>query len=251
MDTNNKQNDSNVTYKFSNELDLKENFELFGQGSEARVYKGKFLGKPSILKERFIKGYRCFPLDVTLTSERMKAEVRALNKCLEIGVKCPAVYFTDLDERYILLQEITGAITVKEHLVSCLRTHGPDSINKLTSLAQQIGEGVAKMHANQLVHGDLTTSNLLLKAKDLASLGEDFEVYFIDFGLSKRDVTVEDMAVDLYVLERAISSSHPNSHQFYADILRQYLTTVGDQSNSISAKLEEVKQRGRKRSMIG
>ncbi|KAG8183939.1 hypothetical protein JTE90_006864 [Oedothorax gibbosus] len=247
----NKFNDLNLTFKFANDLCPKPHFELFNQGSEARVYKGTFLGKPSILKERFVKTYRHTDLDKTLTAERMKAEVRALNKCFDIGVKCPAVYFADLSCRYIILQEITDCVMVKEYLEFVMEKDGSDSINKQTVLAEKIGEGIAKMHANELVHGDLTTSNLLIQAEDLNDIGKDFEVYFIDFGLSKRDVTLEDLAVDLYVLERAISSSHPNSDDFYALILKQYLKWVGDRSTVIFNKLEEVKLRGRKRSMLG
>ncbi|KFM69483.1 TP53-regulating kinase, partial [Stegodyphus mimosarum] len=183
----------------------------------------------------------------------MRAEVRALCKCYELGINCPLVYFTDLNSRCIIFEEIPNAVTVKEYLKSVLTEHGIDGINALTSLAKNIGEGVAKLHKNDLVHGDLTTSNLLLKQEELPNIAcnGSFSVCFIDFGLSKRDVIVEDKAVDLYVLERAVSSSHPNSDQFYADILESYLKTVGPQASVIADKLEEVRQRGRKRSMIG
>ncbi|XP_015906306.1 EKC/KEOPS complex subunit TP53RK [Parasteatoda tepidariorum] len=241
-----------LTYNFSKDLTLKENFTVQNQGSEAKIYIGTFLEKPSILKERFSKKYRHPDLDKLLTSERIRAEVRALNKCHEIGIKCPAIYFADLQARSIILQEITGSITVKEYLKSVQTEHGIDGINTLTPLAQKIGEGISKMHKNELVHGDLTTSNLLLKKDHLDDIsGGSFDVYFIDFGLSKRDVMIEDKAVDLYVLERAISSSHPNSEKFYSAILQQYLKTLGKQSSAVADKLEEVRQRGRKRSMVG
>ncbi|XP_035227059.1 EKC/KEOPS complex subunit TP53RK-like [Stegodyphus dumicola] len=233
-------------------LSLKEGFELKSQGSEAKVYGGIFLGRAAVLKERFQKKYRHPDLDKTLTSERMRAEVRALYKCYELGINCPLVYFADLNSRCIIFEEIPNAVTVKEYLKSVLTEHGISGINALTPLAKTIGEGVAKLHKNDLVHGDLTTSNLLLKQElpNIAGNGS-FSVCFIDFGLSKRDVVIEDKAVDLYVLERAVSSSHPNSDEFYADILESYLKTVGPQACVIADKLEEVRQRGRKRSMVG
>ncbi|CAL1279479.1 unnamed protein product [Larinioides sclopetarius] len=252
MDQNNSF-DHVFTYNLSNNLCLKQNFQLISQGSEAKVYKGQFLGKPSILKERFVKKYRHPELDKSLTCERIRAEVRALNKCHEAGIKCPAVYFADIESRCIILQEITNSITVKEYLKSILGNQGSTEINTSSSLAQKIGSSIAKMHKNELVHGDITTSNMLLKSDKLNefSSAENFEVYFIDFGLAKRDVVAEDKAIDLYVLERVISSSHPNSDKFYTAILSEYMRVLGNQSKAVADKLEEVRARGRKRTMVG
>ncbi|GFY16614.1 hypothetical protein TNCV_2787401 [Trichonephila clavipes] len=238
------------TYNLIHDLTFKKNFELLSQGSEAKVYKGQFLGKSSILKERFVKKYRHPDLDQSLTLERIRAEVRALNRCHEVGIKCPAIYFADLQSRCIILQEITNSITVKEHLRSILEKQGVEGIKSLTPLAHKIGKNIALMHKNELVHGDLTTSNILLKIDSCIPDG-DYEVYFIDFGLAKRDIVLEDKAVDLYVLERAISSSHPNCSQFYAAILTQYMKVLDNQASLVAAKLEEVRQRGRKRTMVG
>lgn len=244
-----------VTYHFDlfDSINVRKNFDLIVQGSEAKVYEGKFLHKNSILKERFVKKYRHPELDKTLTTERIKAEVRALNRCLDIGIKCPAVYFADLQSRCIVIQKIPNATTVKDILQTQFKEHGAASINSLRPLALKIGAGIAQMHKNELVHGDLTTSNLLLKGDEISRIfsGSEFDVYFIDFGLSKRDVITEDKAVDLYVLERAIQSSHPDSEQFYNFILESYFNTVGDQASAVSEKLDDVRQRGRKRTMVG
>lgn len=51
-----------------------------------------------------------------------------------------------------------------------------------------------------VIHGDLTTSNMIYK---------DDQIYLIDFGLSYVKTSIEDRAVDLYVLERAFISTHP------------------------------------------
>lgn len=245
---------SEYDYETFNSENLTYDFKLKIQGSEAKVYEGKFLGKDAILKERFIKKYRHSELDKTLTAERIRAEVRALNRCFEIGVKCPAIYFADLKTRCIVLEKIPNSLTVKEILKSQFEEHGVSSITSLEPLARKIGAGIAKMHKNELVHGDLTTSNLLLRKEQVQEIisGKEFEVFFIDFGLSKRDIVVEDKAVDLYVLERAISSSHPNSEQFYDFIVDSYTKFLGDQASVIIIdKLSEVRQRGRKRTMAG
>ncbi|GIY62438.1 hypothetical protein CDAR_50601 [Caerostris darwini] len=236
------------------DVHFKRNFQLICQGSESKIYKGTFNGLPSILKERFVKKYRHFDLDKTLTLERMRAEIKALLKCLEMGMNCPAVYFWDLESRCIIFEEITNSITVKEYLKSVLETHGAEGINSLSSLAFKIGETIAKLHTYSVIHGDLTTSNILIKnaaAVNGSVSGENHDVYLIDFGLAKRNVTAEDKAVDLYVLERAIYSSHPNSENFFASIFIQYIKVLGEESKAVIKKVEDVRARGRKRTMVG
>lgn len=71
-------------------------------------------------------------------------------------------------------------------------------------MAKRIGISLAKMHGLNVIHGDLTTSNLMLRK-------EGDSVVVIDFGLSFVSALVEDKAVDLYVLERAFSSTHPKT----------------------------------------
>lgn len=63
------------------------------------------------------------------------------------------------------------------------------------------------MHDAAVVHGDLTTSNILVK--DAPGTEAGFEIVLIDFGLAAMQPNVEDKAVDLYVLERAFTSTHP------------------------------------------
>lgn len=231
--------------------DIKEDFMMKIQGSEAKIYEGKYLGKDAILKERFKKKYRHVELDKILTAERTRAEVRALNKCFDIGVKCPAVYFVDLQTGCIILERIQNAMTIKDLLTDYYTKEGIAGIASLSPLAYKIGSVIAIMHQNSLIHGDLTTSNMLIKKEDTSNifLQKPFDLFFIDFGLSKRDVVIEDKAVDLYVLERAISSSHPDSEDFFKAIIKGYLS-IGE-ANAVLNKLEEVRQRGRKRTMVG
>ncbi len=59
------------------------------------------------------------------------------------------------------------------------------------------------MHEAGVVHGDLTTSNIMIKND------ENHSIVFIDFGLASTQPNIEDKAVDLYVLERAFISTHP------------------------------------------
>lgn len=85
----------------------------------------------------------------------------------------------------------------------------------LNILAAQLGKLVASSHATDLIHGDLTTSNILFRP-DLS------EAVLIDFGLAQVSGMVEDKAVDLYVLERAIASTHPEAIELFKMILEAY-----------------------------
>jgi TP53 regulating kinase-like protein len=117
---------------------------------------------------------------------------------------------------------------------------------EISAIVNSIGRSIARLHEANIIHGDLTTSNMLY---DL----DTKEIVFIDFGLSymaSGSVANEDKAVDLNVLERVFSSSHPKQFQLYREILDTYeKETKG--SKGVLKRLEEVRMRGRKRDMVG
>ena len=73
----------------------------------------------------------------------------------------------------------------------------------------------------------------------------------IDFGLAFQSTLVEDKATDLYVLERAFASTHPESGSLFAQVLNAYGQEMGQGWPGIEKRLKEVRMRGRKRSMVG
>ncbi|KAI9364126.1 TP53 regulating kinase [Pilaira anomala] len=220
-----------------------ENAVLIKQGAEARVFHlPTFLTQPEgcIAKERFKKSYRHPALDQYLTSRRVAQEARSLYKCKKAGMDTPTVYFIDMTSATIYMENIVGE-TVKQRLLSHQETEYKDI--DTDTMAKRIGVSLAKMHGLNVIHGDLTTSNLMLRK-------EGDSVVVIDFGLSFVSALVEDKAVDLYVLERAFSSTHPKTEALFAKVLEHYLS-VSSQSKAIFSKLEDVRLRGRKRSMVG
>jgi TP53 regulating kinase-like protein len=125
----------------------------------------------------------------------------------------------------------------------------------LRSLMRRVGAAVGRLHAAGVVHGDLTTSNLMLRppprpAADDGALGG--AVVLVDFGLAAQSVQDEDRAVDLYVLERAFASTHPAAAGalFRGEVLGAYAAAFGG-GRAALRRLEEVRMRGRKRSMLG
>lgn len=116
-----------------------------------------------------------------------------------------------------------------------------------SALSKELGRVIAKLHTNQIVHGDLTSSNVILR---VVSDPPYWKICMIDFGLANTTPSAEDCAVDLYVLERALASTHHNSDCFMTELLKAYgLNNPG--ADAIIKKLENVRQRGRKRDMTG
>ncbi|KAK9502967.1 hypothetical protein O3M35_011640 [Rhynocoris fuscipes] len=197
---------------------------------------------PAIIKERFQKKYRHPILDENIGKERLKAEARGIMRCKIAGVKTPTIYLVDSEKRCIIMEHIDGE-TVKDFINNALTSADKNSENMLLDITKKIGESIAKMHSENIIHGDLTTSNMIImNNKDL---------YLIDFGLSFVGNSSEDKGVDLYVLERAILSTHPNSKEIFQNILNSYTKLYTKGSKEVLIKYEEVKARGRKRTMVG
>ncbi|KAJ7999590.1 hypothetical protein DPEC_G00195990 [Dallia pectoralis] len=221
--------------------------EQIKQGAEARVYRGVFLGKPTICKERFPKLYRHPLLDEKLTHRRTVQEVRSLLRCRKAGISVPAVYFVDYSCHCIFLEDIVGSITVRDYITSTRLMPQKSQEESLDRLAKKIGQVLGKMHEEDVVHGDLTTSNMLLR---VGAGTEEADLFLIDFGLSYISALPEDKGVDMYVLEKAFLSTHPNTEALFDKLLKSYASSYR-KSHGILSKLNEVRLRGRKRSMVG
>uniref|UniRef100_A0A3P8TJD8 non-specific serine/threonine protein kinase n=1 Tax=Amphiprion percula TaxID=161767 RepID=A0A3P8TJD8_AMPPE len=227
-------------------LEFLKTAELLKQGAEARVYRAEFLGKPTIVKERFPKRYRHPTLDEKLTHRRTTQEVRSILRCRRAGIRAPVVYFVDYTSHCIFLEEIVGSSTVRDHIASSQQSDSGTEQN-LQQLAERVGQILAKMHDEDVIHGDLTTSNMLLRRSQKD--GES-ELVLIDFGLSYISSLPEDKGVDLYVLEKAFLSTHPNTEELFEKLLKSYAAS-SKKSSAVIKKLDEVRLRGRKRSMVG
>lgn len=268
---------------------------LLTQGAEGRLYKTTYLdpSTSAALKIRPSKPYRHLILDRRLTRQRILQEARCLAKLVREGVNVPAVLALDwegqtdpstggengngngnADRRggnaWLLMEWIDGLVmrVVFERWESWMKGAvaglGAEAIaseeRRVRDLMVRIGKTVGALHKAGVVHGDLTTSNLILRppvggltetekeAERYPSMAGD--VVLIDFGLAGQSVATEDRAVDLYVLERAFGSTHPRSEPFFDAVLEGYGGSYKG-ANVTLKKLEEVRLRGRKRSMIG
>ena len=165
-------------------------------------------------------------------------EVRSMARCCKQGMRTPAVYFVDQQSRCIYMEYIQDGILLKEYIKQNLSNE-----DELKKVMKVVAQTVATMHQVDVIHGDLTTSNMFYHP-----LKES--ITLIDFGLSCVSTLVEDKGVDLYVLERAFLSTHPTTQELFSELLRSY-GECGKGCKSVLVKLDEVRMRGRKRTMVG
>lgn len=264
---------------------------IVAQGAEATLYRTHFLtlSLPCALKYRASKPWRHPTLDIRLTRHRILSEARTLVRCRREGVSVPAVFSLDWDGGdvggqdgrrsggWMMLEWIEGD-TVRNALNQWIQEekisdpHNTEQYENqsqnvrgdATELMKKIGKAVGRMHEIGVVHGDLTTSNLMLRAAKCAtkltngntgahatartSLGG--EVVLVDFGLATQSIQDEDKAVDLYVLQRAFGSTHPTVEGLFTEVLAAYGTSYRG-AHVVLKRLEDVRMRGRKRSMLG
>jgi TP53 regulating kinase-like protein len=265
----------------------KADYTLLSQGAEARIWKipAAFDGTTPtmVAKERFSKSYRHPILDEKLTKTRCRAEGRILEKCRtqKDSTKCidvPKVLRTEPPVLYIeFIQGMTVREYLEEHILIRITSENeaPDQGNgngngsfadnpKLHSMAKEMGIMIGKLHNLGIVHGDLTTSNMMLREERKRAKANNADgnpnrsqckltMTLIDFGLAKSTASAEERAVDLYVLERALASTHPKLPSiFFQTILESYKPCLENKAaDAALQRLEQVRLRGRKRDCFG
>jgi len=170
-----------------------------------------------VIKERVPKSYRIPELDKKIRSFRTRREAKVLDKLEPFGFT-PKVIMADNDH-ILEIEYIDG-----KRLSEVLETQDTES------LSSEIGKKIKQIHDKGIIHGDLTTSNMILKEK----------LYFIDFGLSFFSEKIEDKAVDLHLLGQALESKH---HTISKTMFENIKQSYGDKD--VLARLEDVEKRGR------
>ncbi len=191
-----------------------------GDGAEAIIYKDRNI----VLKDRIIKKYRIKEIDIKLRKYRTRREAKVLDKLKLIGVHAPNLISIDDKKMKIKMGFINGEKV-------------RDVLNKqnCAELAGEIGKKLAVMHSNDIIHGDLTTSNMIFNK----------EIYFIDFGLSFFSNKIEDKAVDIHLLRRALDSKHHFIfRKTFKEIIKSYKRHCKE-SDKVLERLKAVEKRGR------
>jgi len=193
---------------------------IIAQGAEAILRKQE----NSVIKERIAKEYRVPALDTKLRRSRTRREAKILEKLQDIGFPAPRLQKMDDKQMHLVMDFIEGPM-LKEILHE-----------KPVELSKEIGRKIGILHTHNIIHADLTTSNMI-HAKN--------EVHFIDFGLSFVSNKVEDKAVDLHLLDRALESKH---HEIYEQCINAALEGYKEGNpdwEAVFARLDKVEMRGR------
>jgi Kae1-associated kinase Bud32 len=195
---------------------MKQN--IIGRGAEAIITKKG----NSLVKDRIKKGYRLPELDAKLRKSRTKKEAKLLQKSSSL-IAVPKLISSD-NKEIIKMQFIEGG-KLSEHL---------DNLKNKECVCEKIGNNIAKLHDNDIIHGDLTTSNMILSEN---------KVYFIDFGLGFTSKRIEDKAVDLHLLRQALEAKHFRDWEsLFKSVLKGYKSKDKD---LVLQQLTKVESRGK------
>lgn len=179
----------------------------------------------NLIKRRIKKGYRIEIIDEKLRKLRTRSEAKLLEKAGKL-IPTPKVKKVDDKTTEIDMEFIDGK-KLSEHL---------DGLKNAEEVCKMIGNQIAKLHDADIIHGDLTTSNMILAKGD--------KLYFIDFGLGFNSSKIEDKAVDLHLIKQALEAKHfVHYEKFFNAVLKGYEHSKNYKETL--KRLEAVEKRGR------
>jgi TP53 regulating kinase-like protein len=204
---------------------------LYKKGAEASLYRANWHGKEAIIKVRGPKRDRPAQLDLQLRSYRTVHEPQLMHEAKAAGVHTPLIYLVNVPQATIIMEYIKGQ-QVKRLLNAASKA-------ERRHICLKIGEDVARLHNYGLIHGDLTTSNMIQRP--------DGELTFVDFGLGEKNSEIEAQGVDLHLLKRALQSTH---YMFWEECFETVLSGYGSvvseaYAEKVYQKIREIERRGR------
>lgn len=196
--------------------------KIIQQGAEAII----LLYGNSIIKRRIKKSYRLSEIDDEIRKLRTRSEGKLLGKASK-EIMVPEVKEVDEKSKEITMEFIFGK-KLSDHLDAF-------PFAKQKEICKKIGQSIARLHDSDIIHGDLTTSNMILKGND---------IFFIDFGLGFHSPKAEDKAVDLHLLKQALEAKHfTHWKELLDEVLRGY--SASKNSKVVLEQLKKVEARGR------
>lgn len=196
--------------------------QLIKRGAEADIYIIQWGSKKAVSKVRLQKPYRHKELDAAIRKYRTVHEANFISAAKAAGVTSPFVYFVDPIRAEIIMQFIEGN-NVKDAITP--------------SLCYEIGCYAAMLHTKSIIHGDLTTSNFIIKNNKLVLL---------DFGLSYYSERREDMATDIRLIKEVFASAHIDIIRAFSRFMEGYASVMGwKKAGKILENVKDIEQRGR------
>lgn len=204
---------------------------LIKKGAEASLYVADWHGRKVVMKCRLPKKYRPSSLDERIRTYRTIHEPQLMHAAKRAGVPTPTIFLVDVKNTIIVMEFIEGK-QVKRLLAEV-------SASRRQLLCLKIGELVGKLHRCGIIHGDLTTSNMILSP--------DEKVFFVDFGLGEKTRELEARGVDLHLMKRALQSAHFRfAAECFDAVSKGYFRVLGcEVGKSVLDKVREIEKRGR------
>jgi len=204
---------------------------LIKKGAEANLYLEEWHGRKVVVKQRIPKKYRVPQLDTQIRSYRTIHEPQLMHRAKEAGVPTPTVFMVDVPNATIVMEFVEG-----KQLKQVLKNF---SREKRAKLCRQVGDLIGRLHKNGVIHGDLTTSNMILTSNG--------KIVLVDFGLGELSREIEAMGVDLHLMKRALQSTHFQfADECFKAIIEGYAETAGfDLAKKVLEKIDEIERRGR------
>ena len=212
-------------------MDELDSQTLLKKGAEASLFLASWHGRRVIVKARFPKKYRPRKLDAKIRSYRTAHEPQLMHEAKRAGVPTPTIFLVDMKYAAITMEFVEGK-QVKQVLAGV-------SKKERQELCTKIGGLIGKMHKHGVIHGDLTTSNMILNGEG--------KIFLVDFGLGEKNNELEARGVDLHLMKRALQSTHYQfAEECFKSVMAGYSGVVGvEEAEKVFEKIGEIEQRGR------
>ncbi len=208
--------------------------KLISKGAESNLYLVDYLGFKCILKHRVKKKYRIKELDEKIRRRRTVREVSILQELYEEDIPVPSVIYVNIDQSYFLMEYLSGE-NLRNVIVNRMYNKG-----EIIEISRKLGGIVANIHNRNISHGDLTTANLIVKEPF-----SELELYILDFGLSERNIGVEEKAVDIDIFYRVLEAAHTEIKDLIFDnFLEEYKKHVNNYKDILSRYIK-IRKMGR------
>jgi Kae1-associated kinase Bud32 len=196
---------------------------FFSKGAEADLSFTEYFGHATVSKERLPKRYRNEILDKRIRKSRTQLECTLIQKARSAGVRTPLIYSIDKGGSRILMERIEG-----KRMKDCLS-------KSTLKVCSKTGKAIAQMHSANIIHGDLTTSNIIIAKENPC---------FIDFGLGFESAKLEDKAVDLLNFKKTYNATHFKFPAGWKAIIGAYRKSYSA-GKEVLAQMEDVEARVR------
>lgn len=192
--------------------------KIMARGSEAVLYESG----DTVIKDREKKRYRIEELDNSLRKSRTRSEFNILKRCSAEGLSVPKPIKVSEEGYKLYMERLDGKMLKNDFSLKSL---------------EEVAVMAAKMHKKDIIHGDLTTSNVMIvKGRP----------YLIDFGLGFMSKKDEDKATDIFLVKEALKAKHTSVYaEAYEAFYKTYKREYGKEFKGIESHLKDIERRRR------